>query len=101
MILEIILSILVFCALWFFIFKIKLMLENNKMLKDIVNKMEKQSKKLFMDGKEFDIKKELKSQSPKDPRLALTTKRKSIIKKSPNLLSRMIGSVKNLNFDLK
>lgn len=77
------------------------MLENNKMLKDIVNKIEKQNKRFFMDGKECDIKKELKSQSPKDPKSTLITKRKSIIKKSPNLFSRMISFLKNLNLDLK
>ncbi len=104
MIIEILLCILVSCVIWFFVFQIRLMCDNKKILKDIANKIEKQNKKFFIDGKEFDIKKELFSQSPKVPKVpepTLTTKRKSIIKKSPNLLSRMMGSLKNLNLDLK
>ena len=76
-IIEIFLIILVFCAMWFFIFYIKLILDNKKILKDIVKKMEKQNKRFFQDGKEFDLKKELnltnspvevqKKQIPKKP----------------------------------
>ena len=68
MIIEILLSILVFCTIWFFIFKIKLLFDNKKILKDIANKIEKQNKRFFIDGKEVNLIKELKLQRvPKAP----------------------------------
>ena len=57
---EIIFSIILFCALWFFIFKFVLKYEDKKNLKNIVKKMEDQDKKIFIEGKEFSIKEKLK-----------------------------------------
>lgn len=92
MIIEILLSILVSCVVWFFIFQIKLMYDTKKILKDIVKKIEKQNKKFFNDGKEVNIKKELISQSPK-------VSKKPI--KPPNLFQKIIGFIINRNWDLK
>ena len=56
---EIIFSLFMFCMLWFVIFKFKLMYDKKKKLKNIPEKIEKQNKRFFSDGKEVNLKKEL------------------------------------------
>ena len=58
-IVEIIFSLIMFCALWFIIFKFMLKYASKKILKDIVEKMEKQNKKFYTDGKEVNLKEKL------------------------------------------
>jgi len=52
---EIIFSMIIFCIIWFVIFKTKLDYDKKKILKDIANKIELQNNKFFSDGKEFDL----------------------------------------------
>lgn len=54
---------------------------NKKMLKDIVNKMEKQDKKFFSDGKEVNLKKELNLK--KLPVEVQKKQSKKLVKKCP------------------
>jgi len=58
--LEITFSVLMFGVTWFAIFKLKLIYDNKKPLKNIEQKIEKQNKKFVIDGKPIDLIKELK-----------------------------------------
>ena len=61
MILEIILSIPVFIVVWFVIFKVVIILEGRKILKNLPKKLEKQNKRFY-----DEIKKELGMEEKKE-----------------------------------
>lgn len=82
---EIIFAIIVFIALWFAIFKFILIYQSNNILKNIEEKIDKQNKRFFMDGKEVDLKKQIgiSSNSVTSP-----GKKKAITKKeNPSLVT--------------
>lgn len=56
-IIEAIFIIIVFSLIWFLILKFKLILDDKKKLNGIVEKIEKQNKRFFIEGKELDLKK--------------------------------------------
>ncbi len=57
-ILEIIFSIIVFCVIWFVIFKLKIYYNEKTIRKDIENKIDNQkNKEFFIDGKKVKINK--------------------------------------------
>ena len=56
---EIIFSLIMFMAIWFTIFKFVMIYQGRKKLKKLVEKIEKQDKEVFIDGKKFDIKEAL------------------------------------------
>jgi hypothetical protein len=59
MILELLFAIPIFILIWFIIFKVKLKYDKAKLLKDLPEKIRKQDKKFYSDGKEIDLKKSL------------------------------------------
>ena len=60
--LEIILSIIVFCIIWFVIFKLKLIYDEKKIRKNINKKIDNQKNKEFIiDGKKVKLSKEIQS----------------------------------------
>ena len=59
MIVIILFATFMFCAIWFIIFKTKIIYDKNKQLENIAEKMEKQNNKFFVDGKELDLKQKL------------------------------------------
>ena len=59
-------GLVTFLFVWFLIFKLKLMIDSRRILKDIDKKLERQNKKFFNDGNEVDLKKELALQGPKE-----------------------------------
>ncbi len=70
MILEVLLFSLLFCVIWFFIFRIKLIKDKKKLLKEAIKKIRKQDKKFIYDGKEIDLKKEV-DLAIKTPKISL------------------------------
>ena len=59
MILEALLFSLLFCVIWFFIFRIKLLKDKKKILENAKEKIRKQDKTFIYDGKEIDLNKEI------------------------------------------
>lgn len=63
-IVEIIVSVILFCIIWFIIFKIKLIYDEKMMNKNLIDKIEKQKDKGFIiDGKNAKIPKEFKEKN--------------------------------------
>lgn len=76
----VIFSIIPFCIIWFLLFRIKIKHDENKILKDIVKKIEKQKDKVFTKSAEKDLKEKILSQKQESGQ-EIEEKKKSIFNK--------------------
>ena len=66
-IVEIIFSIILFCIIWFIIFKVKLIYDEKMMKKNLIDNIKEQEDKEFIiDGKKIKISKKFNEEKPKE-----------------------------------